>query len=130
MNALLLERKVHRPTSVTQGPLALGIRDLGCSVFVIYVRGKAPCELAADLSELLHSSLSPGPQFVILDLAGLAYGGPAVLQTLAALARDVCRQGGEVWLTGLQPAVWLALHTARLEHLFTIRASLAQALAW
>jgi anti-anti-sigma factor len=129
MSAILVERTVRPPESLPQGPLELGVEDLGCSVVVIHVRGEATCDLAADLNEQLRSSLSPGPQFVMLDLAGLSAVGPAALQTLAELARDVCRQGGEVWLTGLQPAVWLALHTARLERLFMIRASLAQALA-
>jgi anti-anti-sigma regulatory factor len=51
------------------------------------------------------------------------------VQTLADYSRDLRREGGEVWLTGLRPAVWLALHTARLDRLFTIRASLEEAMA-
>jgi anti-anti-sigma factor len=66
---------------------------------------------------------------VILDLGELTLVGPAALATLAGLARDLGRHGGEVWLAALQPAVWLALHVAGLERLFTIRPSVAQALA-
>ena len=36
---------------------------------------------------------------------------------------------GEVWLAGLQPAVWLALRQANRDRLFSIRDSVAQALA-
>jgi len=129
MNALLLERNVRPPKAFPKSPLKFHVENLGCTVVVIHVHGEATCDLAADLSEELRSSLSDGPQFVILDLAGLSYVGPAALQTFAGLVRDVCRQGTEVWLTDLQPAVWFALHTARLERLFTIRDSLADALA-
>jgi anti-anti-sigma factor len=129
MSAVLVERSALPPKSIPQRPLEFCVEHLGCSVVVIHVRGEAACHLAADLSEVLRSSLSGGSQFVILDLAGLSDVGPAALQTLAGFVRDACRQGSELWLTGLQPAVWLALHTAGLERLFTIRASVAQALA-
>jgi anti-anti-sigma factor len=70
--------------------------------------------------------LRQGSQFVILDLAGLTVVDGAALATLAQLSRCLGRKGGEVWLTGLQPAVWLALRVTGLERLFTIRASWAQ----
>jgi anti-anti-sigma factor len=129
MNAIVLERNVRPAESFPQGFLEFSVEDLGCSVVVIHVRGEATCDLAADLDDLLRSSLGPDLQFVILNLAALSCIDPSALQTLAEFVRDVRRRGGEVWLAGLQPAVWLALHAARLERLFTIRATLAQALA-
>jgi anti-anti-sigma factor len=128
MNATLRERNVLLPDSFPQTPLEFEIKDLGRSVVVIQARGEATCDRANDLNEQLRSTLSPGHQFVILDLAGLSIVGPSALQALAEFSRDVYRKGGEVWLTSLQPAVWLALHMARLERLFVIRASLALAL--
>jgi hypothetical protein len=38
-------------------------------------------------------------------------------------------RGGEVWLAGLRPAVWLALRRADQDQRFTIRASVAQVFA-
>jgi anti-anti-sigma factor len=126
---MLNGREVCLPKSIPQAALGFDIEDLGYEVVIVQVRGEATCERAAELNERLRSSLGPGPWFVILDLAGLSYVGSGALQTLEEFGRDVRRKGGEVWLAGLQPAVWLALHTARLDRLFTIRASLAQALA-
>jgi anti-anti-sigma regulatory factor len=77
---------------------------------------------------LLRSSLRPGTRFVILDLPEMTLVGPQALTTLADLSRRLSRTGGEVWLADLRPALWLALHDAGLERLFTIRASVAQAL--
>jgi anti-anti-sigma factor len=126
---MLLGREVCFPKSFPQAALEFDIEDLGHAVVIVRVRGEATCERAAELNERLRSSLGPGPSSAILDLAGLSSVGPGALQTLEEFGRDVRRKGGEVWLASLRPAVWLALHTARLDRLFTIRASLAQALA-
>ena len=127
MNGTLLEQKGYVQTP--EARLDFEINDLGRSVVVARVRGQASCEHAADLNEQLQLSMKPGTQFIILDLAELHHVGPESLQTLAEFARKVRQQGGEVWLAGLQPVVWLVLHDARLERLFTIRTSLAQALS-
>ena len=132
MNATSLERNEDVPESFVQTPetrLDFEIEDLGSSVVVVRVSGQASCEHAVDLNERLKLSMKPGTQFIILDLAELHFVGPESLQILAEFGRAVRQQGGEVWLAGLQPAVWLALHNAGLERLFTIRASLAQALS-
>ena len=132
MSATLLEQNGHVPESVVLTPearLDFEIADLGSSVVIVRVRGEAGCEHAVELNEQLKSSRKPGAQFIILDLAELHFVGPESLQTLAEFGRAFAQQGGEVWLAGLQPAVWLALHNARLERLFTIRTSLAQALS-
>ncbi len=131
MNATLLERTVYFPESFVPAPEAgrdFEIEDPGHSVIVVRVPGEASCAHAVELGEQLKASLRPGRQFFILDMAELHFVGPEALQTLAELARDARRQGGEVWLTGLQPAVRRVLHNARLEQLFTIRTSLAEAL--
>jgi anti-anti-sigma factor len=125
MNATLLERNVGLAESCPQATLEWDIEDLGNAVVVVQVRGEAAGDQIADLDQQLRC-LRQGSQFVILDLAGLTLVDGAALATLAQLSRDLGRKGGEVWLTGLQPAVWLALRVAGLERLFTIRASLAQ----
>jgi anti-anti-sigma factor len=128
MNAILLERNLPVTESVPQVSLEFDVEDLGC-VVVIRIRGEATCDQAADLDEYLRSSLTPGSSFVLLDLERVPVVGPQALQTLKEFARDVSHQGVEVWLTGLQALVWLALHTAGLGRFFTIRGSLSQALA-
>jgi anti-anti-sigma factor len=127
MNATLLERNTCLPESVPQATLKLDIEDDGDAVVVVQVHGEATGDQIADLDKQLRC-LRLGTQFVILDLAELTGVDRAALATLAELSRDLSRKGGEVWLTGLRPAVWLALQVAGLARLFTIRATLAQAL--
>lgn len=129
MNALLLEANARALESLPQAPLEIAVEDRGSSVVVVLqIRGEATCDQAAHLEELLRSALRPRARFVILDLPELTLVGPSALTTLADLSRQLSRTGGEVWLAGLQPALWLALHDAGSERLFTIRASVAQAL--
>jgi anti-anti-sigma factor len=128
MNAMLHEPHVRVSESYPQALLELDAEYPGRAVVLLRVRGEAACDQAARLAELLCSSLRPGSQFVILDLAGLTLAGPAAVAALADFSRDLSRQGGEVWLANLQPAFWLALHAAGLERLFTIRPSVAEAL--
>jgi anti-anti-sigma factor len=128
MNVTLLERNVGLPGSFPQATLKLEVEDLGDAVVVVQVRGEATGDQLADLDKQLRC-LKLGTPLVMLDLAGLTLVGRASLATLAELSRDLRRDGGELWLTGLQPAVWLALQVAGLARLFTIRATLAQALS-
>jgi anti-anti-sigma factor len=132
MNASLLERNLFLPESFVQRPegcLEFEIEKLGDSVAVVRIRGEADSENAVELGEQLKLRRKPGSQFIILDMAELRFIGPEALQVFAELAKDACQRGGEVWLTGLQPAVWLALHSARLDRMFTIRESLTVALS-
>jgi anti-anti-sigma factor len=128
MNATLLEQTIRLPEFFPQATLEFEVEQHGHLV-VVRVHGEATGDQADQLDEQLNRSLGPGTQFVILGLLGLALLGPAALATLSDFTRQFRRTGGEVWLAGLQPAVWLALHGARLDRLFTVRASLAQALA-
>jgi anti-anti-sigma factor len=128
MNATSLERNEYLPESFPEAALEIYVEDL-VDVVVVHVRGEATGDQAAHLDEQLRSLLRLGTQFVILDLSSLTLVAPAALATLAELSRELGREGGEVWLAGLQPAVWLALHVAGLDRLFTIRASRAEALA-
>jgi anti-anti-sigma factor len=128
MNATLLERNVRLPEAFPQTSLEFDVEDLGASVVLVQVRGAATGEQADDLNEQLRSFLIQGLPFVILDLTGLSFVSPSALQTLAEFSRDFGRRGGEVWLVGLQAAVWLALHRAQLGRLFTIRVSRTEAL--
>jgi anti-anti-sigma factor len=129
MNATLLERNVCVPEFLPRSILTVDVEHLEDFVAFAQVRGEATGEEGTELVEQLRSSLMPGTRFVVLDLAGLTLLGPAALAALAEFSRDFARTGGEVWLTGLRPAVWLDIHVARVERLFTIRSSRAQALS-
>jgi anti-anti-sigma factor len=122
-----LEPVLYAPESFSEPALEFDIEDLG-HVRIVRVRGDATCDRTAELDERLRSSQNRETRFVILDLAESGRFDPEALTTLADYARDLRRTGGEVWLADLQPATWLALRAARLDRLFTIRASMAQGL--
>ncbi|HEV3082045.1 MAG TPA: STAS domain-containing protein [Gemmataceae bacterium] len=127
MNTTLVKRDLQVTEPLTQPGLQFATEDLGQAV-VIHVRGEAGCEQAAELEEQLRKSRNWGTQFVILNVAKLTNIGPNALAALADFARDVRRTGGEVWLAGVQPTVWLRIYAAKHDQLFTFRDSLAQAL--
>ena len=81
------------------------------------------------LTRQLESAVRPSTRFVILDLARLSFLSPAALGCLEELRREQCWRGSEVWLAGLQPGVWLALHAAGLDGRFPVRDSVAQVFA-
>jgi anti-anti-sigma factor len=87
--------------------------------------GEADDDQADDLAGQLESAATHDPRFVTLDLAGLSFISRAALASLVGFRREQCWRGGEVWLAGLQPRVWLALHVAGLDRLFTVRDSVA-----
>ncbi len=107
--------------------MQFAIEDLGHAV-VVQVRGEATCDQAPELEEQLRMSRKCGAHFVILDLAKLTNIGPGALAALAVCAWEVRQSAGEVWLAGVQPTVWLSIHAAELDRLFTFRDSLAEAL--
>jgi anti-anti-sigma factor len=129
MSATLIRRIDSVFDSFPQAGLEFEVDCIGRSTIVVHIAGEATCDEASALDVQLRSSMRPGVQYVILNLADLTVAGPAAIQVLAEFARGLGRQGAEVWLAGLQPAVWLALQVARLDRLFTIRASVAHALA-
>jgi anti-anti-sigma factor len=97
------------------------------AIVVVRLCGVADVEQVDDLTRRLESAVAQGPRFVVLDLARLDFLGPAALGCLEELRRKQCWRGCEVWLAGLKPAVWLALHAAGLGGRFPVRDSVAQA---
>jgi anti-anti-sigma factor len=105
--------------------LEADIKICSHSIVVVELRGEADAGQVDFLTEQLELSARRNPAFVILDLAELCLIGPEALASLESFRRQRRRQGGEVWLAGLQPAVWLAIHAAGLGEKFPIRGSLA-----
>ena len=96
---------------------------------MVRVSGDAdPCQ-----ADYLPRQPEPGtkqaPRFVILDLARLTFLSSAALGCLEEFRREQCWRGSEVWLAGLKPVVWLALHAAGLDGRFPVRDSVAQVFA-
>src|SRR5262245_17294959 len=99
------------------------------SIVVVRLVGAAGADQVDDLTRQLESAARQDPYFVILDLARLNYLSLAALGCLEEFRRAKGRRGSEVWLAGLQPAVWLALQAAGLGGRFAVRASVAEVFA-
>jgi anti-anti-sigma factor len=98
------------------------------SIVVVRLCGAADADQVDDLMRQLESAVRQGPRFVILDLARVNFLSPAALGCLDEFRRRQCWRGSEVWLAGLKPDVWLALHAAGLDGRFPVRDSVAQVL--
>jgi anti-anti-sigma factor len=120
-----LDRETKPRETFPTATLRIDIEHHSASIVVAHVSGEADDDQADDLARQLESAATDDPRFVILDLAGLSFISPAALVSLVGFRREQCRRGSEVWLAGLQPRVWLALHAAQLDRSFTIRNSVA-----
>jgi anti-anti-sigma factor len=125
MLTIQLERKADHIEAFPGSALEVEIEHLSPSIVVVHVGPEAGADEADSLARQLESAGSQDPRFVILDLARLTFLSRAALDCLVEFRRELCWHGGEVWLVGLQPRVWLALQAARLDGLFTVRDSLA-----
>jgi anti-anti-sigma factor len=93
---------------------------------VVRLRGEADPDQADSVAWQLESAVRQNPRFVILDLAHLSILSSEALGCLDRFRRARCWRGSEVWLAGLQPAVWLTLEAAGLGARFPVRDSVAQ----
>jgi anti-anti-sigma factor len=115
--------------SERQAALAVEVEVASPSIVVVRLCGAADADEVEVLTRHLESAARRDPRFVILDLARLNFLSPAALGCLNEFRRGQAWRGGEVWLAGLQPAVWLALHAAGLGGRFPVRDSVAQVFA-
>jgi anti-anti-sigma factor len=129
MLTIQIERKTSEFEAFPASTLEVEIENHSPSIVVVRVSGEADPEQVDYLARQLGSATRQGPRFVILDLARLSLLSSAALGCLEDLRREQCWRGGEVWLAGLTPAVWLALHAAGLDGRFPIRDSVAQVFA-
>jgi anti-anti-sigma factor len=129
MLILQIERKTNEFEAFPTSSLEVEIENPSPSIVVVRVSGEAGPEQADYLARQLESATKQAPCFVILDLARLNFLSSAALGCLIKFRRKQCWRGNEVWLTGLKPAVWLALHAAGLDGRFPIRDSVAQVFA-
>jgi anti-anti-sigma factor len=129
MLTIQIERKTNEFEAFPTSSLEVEIENHSPSIVVLRVRGQADADQADYLAWQLESATKQAPRFVILDLARLNFLSSAALGCLEEFRREQCWRGSEVWLAGLKPAIWLALHAAGLDGRFPIRDSVAQVFA-
>src|SRR5262245_19527807 len=112
-----------------QAALVVEVEVPSPSIVVARLCGAADADQVDVLTRQLQSAVRQNPRFVILDLARLNFLSPAALGGLGEFRRVQGRRGSEVWLAGLQPVAWLALHAAGLDGRFPVRDSVAQVFA-
>jgi anti-anti-sigma factor len=124
---MLLEPKAPFSELFAGASLEVEVEERSPSIVVVRMRGEAVA--ANELEEHLDVAAIQRAHFVVLDLTGLSCLRAAAVQTLVEFRRTLCWRGGEVYLAGLQPAVWLALHAANQDKRFSIRSSVAEIFA-
>jgi anti-anti-sigma factor len=120
MLTLQIERRTTDFEAFPTTSLEVEVENLSPSIVVVRVSGLAHADEADYLARQLESATKQAPRFVILDLARLNFVSSAALSCLDRFRRKQCWRGSEVWLAGLKPAVWLALHAAGLDGRFPI----------
>jgi anti-anti-sigma factor len=125
MLTLQIERRTTEPEAFGKTSLEVEVEHPSPSIVVVRAVGQADADQADYLARQLELATEQAPRFVILDLARLNFLSSAALSCLDEFRRQQCWRGSEVWLAGLKPAVWLALHAAGLDRRFPIRDSLA-----
>jgi anti-anti-sigma factor len=126
---MLLEPKANFSKAFRGTVPVVEVEQRSTSVFVVRLREATTADLAEALAQQLNREVVQAARFVILDLTGLCSMSCSMLQTLVEFRRDLAWRGGEVWLAGLQPAVWSALRLANQDRYFSIRDSVAQVFA-
>jgi anti-anti-sigma factor len=112
-----------------QSALQVEVEVLSSSIVVVRLFGAADADQVEVLTRQLESAARLNPRFAILDLARLNFLSPAALGCMEEFRREQAWRGSEVWLAGLKPVVWLALHAAGLDGRFPVRDSVAQVFA-
>jgi anti-anti-sigma factor len=115
--------------SERQAALEVEVEVPSPSIVVARLCGAADADQVDVLTRQLQTAVRQDPRFVILDLARLNFLSPATLGCLEEFRREQCWRGSVVWLAGLQPGVWLALHATGLDGRFPVRDSVAQVFA-
>jgi anti-anti-sigma regulatory factor len=129
MTTMLLEQNARFAEAFAGVTLKAEIEQCSPSIIVVRLRGEAVSDLTDDLARQLYLPAVQTALFAILDMSELTSISPEAPQTLVEFRCALCCRGGEMWLAGLQPAVWLALRAANQDQRFAIRDSVAQVFA-
>jgi anti-sigma B factor antagonist len=96
--------------------------------FVVRLGGEGGYLAAGALQAPLTRLMARRPALVVFDLAELAFVASLLLGVLVGFRRTSARHGGQVRLTGLQPAVRETFEAAGLLSLFCVAATVEEAL--
>ena len=116
-----------QPSAVSDDSLSIEV-DRQAPSAVVRLSGSVTMETDARLNEALQSLVRDGFTRIVLDLARLAFICSGGLGTLVAAHVRCLRSDGQVTVVAPQPRVRDVLNKTKLDHLFPIRDSVAQAL--
>ena len=113
----------------TNSDLISAARQEGDSV-VVAVRGEIDLHNSPELRGALLDMLNRlKPKKLILNLAQVPYMDSSAIAVLVEALQKLRRNGGKIYLTGLQPRVKGLLEIARLDTIFVLAKDEAEALA-
>lgn len=93
------------------------------------VRGEVDLHSSPELRTALLDILAKAqPRRMVINLAQVPYMDSSAIAVLVEALQRMRRQGGKIWLTTLQPRVRGLLEIARLDTIFGIAATDAEAL--
>jgi anti-sigma B factor antagonist len=96
---------------------------------VITIKGEIDLHVSPDLRTDLFSMLQKtGAKRLIFDLVAVPYMDSSAIAVLVEALQKLRKSGGKVLLTGLQPRVKGLLEIARLNSIFTVCASVDEAI--
>jgi len=106
--------------------LAVAVRSLG-DIAVVDVEGDVDHVVRTMLREVMAAALARRPRAVVVDLARVRFFGSVGLSALAWLHHAAAGAGIEVTLVATQRSVLLPLAITRVDDLFAIHATVADA---
>lgn len=95
---------------------------------VVRLRGSAGMEDAVELRDILRKLAEPSEGRLVLDLQGLLFAGSMGLSALIEANSECQKNNRELILAHLQPAIMKVMKTTQLDHLFTMTATVEDAL--
>jgi anti-anti-sigma factor len=113
----------------TSSDFVSNVRQEG-DALIIAIKGEIDLHATPDLrTDLLALLMKTNPKKLILNLSAVPYMDSSAIAVLVEALQRLRKTGGQVYLTDLQPRVKGLLEIARLNTLFTVCASEAEALA-
>lgn len=122
MNLGMPEDGVRRQLTVT-------VRRIGASGVVVAPAGELDHHSGGELSQALHACVADGCPRIVLDCSDLEFCDSTGLNVLLTARLAAQAAGGEVHLAAMRPIVARVLAITGASAVFTVHASLGEALA-
>jgi anti-anti-sigma factor len=98
-------------------------------VRIVRVNGKLDALSAARYEQVLNKAIAAGAERLVVDCQGLHYVSSAGLRALLNTAKPLMAAGGQIIFAALQPPVRAVFEMTNLLAIFTVRDTVASALA-